>query len=267
MNRAVFTIIAAAIAGALSAGCYGGKLIKMPINAEHSSVRADSLAARQLRVLRLLDVVQKQINEEREARIRYQAQSGLTLSELEETIRILASQLEDNSQLRWNQRGARDESQTIATPGENVALPDSSAGTDSTTTIPPQVTGAQAADQLYRASYMDLTRGNYDLAVQGFKNYLVRHPAGAHLPEVHYYLGECYYAGDRFLEAVGGFQYVVREFPESRLAPAAYLKSGLCYGRLEEKNLAERAYRELIEKFPGTEEAQQARDLLEQFGG
>jgi tol-pal system protein YbgF len=129
------------------------------------------------------------------------------------------------------------------------------------------MTDAQAADQLYRASYMDLTRGNYELAVQGFKNYLVRYPGGARLPEVHYYLGECYYAEERFLEAVGGFQYVVREFPESRLVPAAFLKSGLCYSQLEEKNLAERAYRELIEKFPDTEEAQQARDLLQQIGG
>ncbi len=114
---------------------------------------------------------------------------------------------------------------------------------------------------------MDLTRGDYELAVQGFKNYLVRHPVGAHLPEVHYYLGECYYADDRYLEAVGEFQYVVREFPASRLVPAAYLKSGFCYNRLEEKNLAEKAFRELIEKHPDSEEAEQARDELKQFGG
>jgi tol-pal system protein YbgF len=114
---------------------------------------------------------------------------------------------------------------------------------------------------------MDLTRGNYALAIQGFQNYLVRHPAGSHLPEVHYYLGECYYAEDRHLEAVGEFQYVVREFPDSRLVVASYLKSGLCYVELEERNLAEKSFNELIDKYPDSEEAQQARSELEKIQG
>lgn len=250
----------------LLAGCYGGKLVKMPINAEHSSLRADSLRARQLAMLRTLDELQRQLEEEREARIRYQAQSGLALTELEEAVRILTNQLEDNSQLRWSGRDTRGERRPSPPSGPGPAQGADTAAVDSTaprTEIP----AAQAADQLFRASYMDLTRGNYDLAVEGFKNYLVRHPVGAHLPEVHYYLGECYYASERHLEAVGEFQYVVREFPESRLVPAAYLKSGFCYDRLEERNLAERAFRELVEKHPDTEEAEQARDALKQFGG
>jgi len=65
---------------------FGGKLVKMPINAEHSSLRADSMRARQLTILRTLDELQRQLEEEREARIRYQAQSGLVLTELEEAL-------------------------------------------------------------------------------------------------------------------------------------------------------------------------------------
>ena len=267
MNRVVntFSIAIAIAAVVLSAGCYGGKLVKMPINAEQSSIQADSIRAQQLRILRILDDLQRQIAEERESRVRYQAQSGVTLAELEESIRILANRLEDNSALLWNRGGTPGNQPSQPAAEIDEARPDTTAA--DSTALQLQMTDAQAADQLYRASYMDLTRGNYELAVQGFKNYLVRYPGGARLPEVHYYLGECYYAEERFLEAVGGFQYVVREFPESRLVPAAYLKAGLCYAQLEEKNLAERAYRELIEKFPDTEEAQQARDLLQQLGG
>jgi tol-pal system protein YbgF len=114
---------------------------------------------------------------------------------------------------------------------------------------------------------MDLTRGNYALAIRGFQQYLVRFPTGAHQAEVHYYLAECYYAEDRYLESVAEFQYVVREFPDSRLVPAAYLKSGLCYLRLEERVLAEKSFNDLIEKFPDSEEAEQARDELERSRG
>ena len=265
MNRAVYSLLILIVAAVLSAGCYGGKLIKMPINAEQSSLQADSIKAQQSRILRILDELQKQINEERESRMRYEAQNGLTLGELEESVRILTSRLEDGTLQLTNRSGTPTNQPSRSGRGEGEAPRDTSAA--DSTALRTGMTDSQSADQLYRASYMDLTRGNYDLAAQGFKNYLVRYPHGAFLPEVHYYLGECYYAGERYLEAVGGFQYVVREFPESRLVPAAYLKSGLCYSRLEEKNLAERAFRELIEKYPDTEEAQQARDLLQQFGG
>lgn len=259
----------ASAAVALWGGCYGGKLIKMPINAEHSSLRADTLRAQQLRMLRLLADLQEQIDEEREARVRFQAQNGVTLSEIEESVRILSNRIEDRSQLLSGSAAGRRDQRTVRPDGGEPGQPADTtggAGTDSTESLTP-ISSERAAEVLYRASYMDLTRGNYDLAIEGFKNYLVRHPAGLHLPEVHYYLGECYYAGDRHLEAVGEFQYVVREFPESRLVAAAYLKSGLCYYRLEENNLAEKAFRELIAKHPNTEEAQQARDALTQFDG
>jgi tol-pal system protein YbgF len=124
-----------------------------------------------------------------------------------------------------------------------------------------------AADEMYRAAYLDLTRGNYELATQGLQNYLVKYPTGAHVSEVHYYLGECYYARDRHLEAVSEFQYVVREFPASRLAPAAFLKSGYCYRELEERSLAEKAFRALIDQHPETEEAKQARAALDELEG
>ena len=48
------------------------------------------------------------------------------------------------------------------------------------------------SEKLFKGSYMDLTLGNYDLSVQGFKNYLVRYPDAPNAPEAYYYLGEAY---------------------------------------------------------------------------
>jgi tol-pal system protein YbgF len=122
-------------------------------------------------------------------------------------------------------------------------------------------------EKLFKSSYLDLTLGNYDLAIQGFKNYLVRYPNAESLASAHYYLGESYYSVARYLEAVAEYQTVIREEPRSRYTPPAYLKSGFCYQQLGEAQLAERAFRELISLYPRSEEAEQARVALQDLGG
>lgn len=260
MRGSLLKIVAAAGAVAALSGCYGAKMVKGPINSEHAAMQADSIRADQRRILLSLERLQRQMEEERDARLRYQAETGVTLQEMDESIRILVSRVEDSAQRFSSRLSTRPPVSTRPSGPDTTAM-----GPDSTrmSSQPP----AEAADEMYRAAYLDLTRGNYDLAVQGFKNYLVRFPSGARLSEVHYYLGECYYARDRYLEAVSEFQWVVREFPESRLVPAAYLKSGYCYRQLEELSLAEKAFHELIENHPDTEEARQARVALDDLEG
>jgi tol-pal system protein YbgF len=250
----------ATLAAALAlTGCYGKQMVKGPIYTEQVHEGVDSLLVEQGNTQQMIGDLRAELEEERESRIRYEAQMGLALTELEESVRILSSQLEDRVQLLMGGSGARDSyppPKPVATAVADSAAPDST------------VADANAnADELYRTSYMDLTRGNYALAIQGFQNYLVRHPSGSHLPEVHYYLGESYYARERHLEAVSEFQYVIREFPESRLVRASYLKSGLSYVALEERNLAVRSFQELVDKYPDSEEADQARDELTRLQG
>jgi tol-pal system protein YbgF len=237
-------------------------MIKGPINSEHAAMLADSIRTDQRDILLRLERLQRQLEEERDARLRYQAQTGATLDEMGESIRILVNRADDNAQ-RFSSRSPS--TRTVIRPPAPAGGDTASAAGD--TSVAAEAASGAAADEMYRAAYLDLTRGNYDLAVQGFKNYLVRFPSGVHIPEVHYYLGECYYARDRHLEAVGEFQWVVREVPESRLVPAAYLKSGYCYRQLEERALAEKAFRALVEKHPETEEARQAQIALDQLGG
>lgn len=249
-----------AAAAFMFAGCYGSKMVRGPINSEHAAAQADSIRADQQRLMRQIAELQQRLDDEREARLRSQAQTSVTLQELDESVRILISRIDDNAQ-RSSGGGV---APRRAAPPPAVIAQDTSAA-DSTT--PPGLTGETAADNLYRAAYLDLTRGDYALAIQGFQNYLGRFPNGANLAEVQYYLGESYYATERYVEAVSAFNYVVREFTGSRLVPAAYLKSGQCYGFLDEKSLAAKAFNTLIDQHPNTEEAQQARTALAELEG
>jgi len=240
----------------LLSGCYGGKLVRGPVNSEHAAMQADSIRADQKRMLARIARLEARLAEERDERARYQARSTATIADLEDAIRVLTARLEDARQLGSDRSGRT--SRAVAP----VPAPADSANVDST-----RSSAGGSDDEFYRAAYLDLARGNIELAIKGFKNYLVRFPTGAHLPEVHYYLGECYYAGERYLEAVGEYRYVVDNFPGSRLGPASWLKVGRCYEKLEEMNLAVRAYRTLLENYPDTEESRQARDALQNLEG
>jgi tol-pal system protein YbgF len=236
-------------------------MVKGPINSEHAAVMADSIRVDQRRILLELARLRGQLGEEREARLRSQARLGSTLTELEESVRILTSRVEEDAQ-----RSTSDRRISYDTPPPVTTTADTTADTTAVDSIAP-VSGRAEAEEMYRTAYLDLTRGNYTLAAQGLQNYLTRYPAGAQVPGANYYLGECFYAQERYLEAVGAYQNVVRQFPNSRLVPAAYLKSGYCYRELQERSLAEKALRTLIDEYPNTEEATQARAALEDLEG
>jgi tol-pal system protein YbgF len=262
LRRIAVTLLVTVSAVAMN-GCYGAKMVKGPINSEHAAVMADSIRVDQRRILRELAQLRGQLGEEREARLRSQARLGSTLNELDESVRILTSRVEEDAQ-----RSASGRRISYDTPPPVTTTADSTADTaavDSTAQAP--VSGRAEAEEMYRTAYLDLTRGNYTLAAQGLQSYLSRYPAGAQVPEANYYLGECYYAQERYLEAVGAFQNVVRQFPNSRLVPAAYLKSGYCYRELQERSLAEKALQTLIDEYPNTEEATQARAALDELEG
>jgi tol-pal system protein YbgF len=244
----LFRILGVALAGAVLSGCYGAKFVKGPVNSDHAARVADTLRTEQRRIIERLDRLERQIARDSEERTSFQAQTSVTMSELEEAVRVLVSRIEDSEQLMIN-RGGRDRS------GGSRPAPVASADS-----------AALAAEETYRGAYMDVTRGNYELAAQAFQDYLARFPDGPRAVESHYYLGECNFANERYPEAAAEFQRVVTDYPTARLVPAAYLKMGRAYVELEERSLAEKAFRTLIEKHPTTEEAKQARAALTELG-
>lgn len=253
MRRARVLMLLVALGSALLSGCWGAKWAKGPINAEEANLKADSLRAEQRRMADQLDRLEKQLAAESEERTASQARIASTLTDLEETLRALSSRIEDSEQLQQNRGGRASNSRPAA--GSAPAPTDSS------------VMAAQAAEEQYRSAYLDVTKGNYDLAAPALRDYLEKNPNGARAAEAHYYLGECEYANERWLEAAGQFQTVVRDYPKARQVPAAYLKMGHAYTELEERGLAQQAYRALIEKHPNSEEAKQARAALNELGG
>lgn len=238
---------------------------------EFTYQQLDTVKTTQEELLRKVDELNRLYAQDRDERVRIQAETAFRMQELRDALETLGYRVDDSAQLIFQRSTpvttpSRSPADTAAAglSGGGATAPQGGGAVDTSTA--PAVSDDEAG-KLFQASYMDLTLGNYELAVQGFKNYLVRFPGASNAPDARYYLGESYYSLSRYLEAVAEYQAVVKDYPRSRLVPACYLKSGYCYQKLEERDLAEKAFRELISRYPRSEEAERARVELQSAGG
>jgi tol-pal system protein YbgF len=115
---------------------------------------------------------------------------------------------------------------------------------------------------LYDASYLDLSRRNYDLALSGFQEYLRLFPQSELADNAQYWIGEIYYARNDYERALKEFLRVEANYPAGRKVPAALLKAGYCLQELRRQADAKQIYEKIRQKYPQTQEAGLAGDKL-----
>ena len=123
-----------------------------------------------------------------------------------------------------------------------------------------------SADTLYQNGLRDFTGGNYDLARQEFKDYLKNFSASALAGNAQFYLGEIAYAQENYQEAVTQYDVVLYSYPKSYKLAASMLKKGQAEIKLGQKASGTRDLREVVRRFPGTDEARQAQAKLKELG-
>jgi tol-pal system protein YbgF len=123
-------------------------------------------------------------------------------------------------------------------------------------------TGAVAGKDVLDAAQADLTRGSYDLAEEGFMQFLWRFPTSSWADDAQYGVAECYYGRAKYSEAVREYQRILQLYPDGDKAPAALLKTGLAYEKLDKLRETKKQWDILIEKYPTSSEAAIAQDRL-----
>ena len=119
--------------------------------------------------------------------------------------------------------------------------------------------------EIYKTAYMDLSRGNYPLAAQGFKEYLRQFPESEFADNAQYWLGEVFYAQQDYPQAINNFHKVIKNYPQGEKVPGALLKIGFCYLNLGSETSGKNYLRKLAQEFPDSEEARLARTRLSSF--
>jgi tol-pal system protein YbgF len=116
--------------------------------------------------------------------------------------------------------------------------------------------------ELYSQAYADYARGNYDLAIQEYREYLRLYPATDFSDNAQYWIGECLYSKQRFAEAVEAWDELLRAYPASDKLPDARLKKGMALERLGRRRDALAEYRTVVERYPNSEAGRKARERL-----
>lgn len=156
----------------------------------------------------------------------------------------------------------------VATPGAGSgatdldSIPDPAA--PPTSTLGPADEAEQEA--AYRSSYNDFTRGSFDAAILGFREFLRRYPASPLAGRAQYLIGESWFSQQRYGESSQAFTLVIENYPGSDKVAAAYLKKGLSLLALKQTARGVIQLQHVIETYPRSEEARIATERLRQLG-
>jgi tol-pal system protein YbgF len=119
-----------------------------------------------------------------------------------------------------------------------------------------------APRELYSQAYADYARGNYDLAMQGFSEYLRAYPGTDFADNGQYWIGECLYGKKLYAEAIEAWNTLLKDYPSSDKLPDARVKKGMALERLGRRSQALVEYRYVVDRYPTSQAARIARERL-----
>jgi tol-pal system protein YbgF len=125
---------------------------------------------------------------------------------------------------------------------------------------------APPPDVLYNNALRDYNAAKNDLATQEFSDYVKYYPNTDLTGNSYFYLAELEFRQGNYQQAVKDYDQVLQNFPTGNKAPAAQLKKGFALLELGQKDGGIAELRRLIQRYPRSNEALQAKDRLRKLG-
>jgi tol-pal system protein YbgF len=203
-----------------------------------------------------------------------QANSGTRLDTMSTQVQGLSDNLEEiksrlgklNQQLVDLQNSVQSIDARLATGAPGSAPSGSSAPkpAGSASAAPPA--SHPPADTLYTNGLGDINSGKLDLARSEFQDYLTYYGDTDLASNAQFYLGEIAYSQHQYQQALQEYDKVLTNYPKSfKLASARY-KKGMALIELSQKTAGVKELREVVKRYPGTEEERRARARLKELG-
>jgi tol-pal system protein YbgF len=125
---------------------------------------------------------------------------------------------------------------------------------------------APAPDVLYNEALRDYSGGKNDLAVQGFNDYIKFYPNTDLAGNAYFYLAEIQFKAADYKKAVANYDLVLQNFPSGNKAATAQLKKGYALLELGKQDEGTQELKHVIQRYPRSNEAIQARERLRKGG-
>jgi len=121
------------------------------------------------------------------------------------------------------------------------------------------------AENLYKQAQDALKSNEPGKARELLEKFNEIYPGHKLSPNVRYWIGETWYIEKNYEQAVLEFQRVIKEYPGKEKVSAAMLKQAMAFKELGDSKSAKFVLKDLIDKFPLSEEVPAAKDLLGGF--
>jgi tol-pal system protein YbgF len=134
---------------------------------------------------------------------------------------------------------------------------------------PPQAGGSNTApplQQTYQAALRDYNSAKYDLSNSEFGDVVKYYPQDDLAGNAHFYMGEIAYRQGKYPQAVKQYDVVLEQFGGNPKAPAAQLRKGESLLQSQQRDAGAVELRSLIQRYPQTPEAAEARSKLNGLG-
>ena len=152
--------------------------------------------------------------------------------------------------------------QPLSPPSSTPASP---AGSAVSPSPQPGVPAGVEPDKLYVDGYAQLNSGNFARAQQEFTEFLARSPESDLADDAQYWIGECLFSQKDYRRAILEFRRVIDQYPFGNRVPHAFLKVGLSYLALGDRNRAAESLETVVQAFPKSEVATVAQATLDEI--
>ena len=132
---------------------------------------------------------------------------------------------------------------------------------------PPSITNtAPPLQQTYQSALRDYNSAKYEVANAEFGDVVKYYPQDDLSGNAHFYMGEIAYRQGKYAQAVKQYDVVLEQFAGNPKAPAAELRKGESLLANSQRDAGAQELRSLIQRYPQTPEAAEARSKLNGLG-
>lgn len=128
------------------------------------------------------------------------------------------------------------------------------------------IAGSPDEQQLFRGATAQYSKGEFEQALRGFQDLLDQYPNSRLADDAQYMIGESYYGMKEYVDAVTEYDHVIKRYPDSDRVPGARLKKAFSLTALGKKGQAVVELQQIVQRYPSSKEAQIARQRLAELG-
>ena len=134
-------------------------------------------------------------------------------------------------------------------------------GSSDDTPPPPSIDCSLA----YDSAFILIRQLEYEKGITGMRRFLEKCPQHDNVPNAHYWIGESYYMLDKFTDAISELEMLANNYKDFSNIDRGLYKLARSHEELDHKDQAKTIYQQLVDDYPGTLSAEQARDRLKEL--